>query len=140
MNFLTEDDFRAVCDQQTLNVIDQADAANLDRAESYAIEEVSSYLRSRYDTAAAFAATGAGRNSQLVMVVADVALYHLVAWLPKRIGFEIRETRYNQAMAWLRDVQAGRAMPSLPTPTDTAGNPAGQPVRYGGWRKSGYQY
>ncbi len=140
MRFLTQDDFKAVCDAQTLNVIDQADTDNLNRAENYAIEEISSYLRSRYDTAVAFAATGSDRNNHLVMIVADVALYHLIAWLPKRIGFEIRETRYNQALSWLRDVQAGRATPDLPVPTDTAGNPTAQPVRYGGWRKSGYQY
>ena len=58
MTFLTIDDFKAVCDMQTLNVINQADTGNLDRAERYAIEEVSSYLRSRFDTAAAFSASG----------------------------------------------------------------------------------
>lgn len=158
MTFLTIDDFKAVCDQQTLNVIDQADTANLDRAERYAIEEVSSYLRSRYDVAAVFNPQPADRsdntpspctdpsadthrNDYLVMIVADVCLYHLVAWLPKRIGFEIRETRYKQAIEWLKDVQAGKAMPDLPVPTDPdTGAPASQPVRYGGWRKSEYQY
>ena len=119
MTFLTTEDFKTVCDPQTLTVINQSDTANLDRAECYAIEEVSSYLRTRY----------------------DVALYHLVSWLPKRIGFEIRETRYNQAIAWLKDVQSGKATPDLPTPTDpTTGQETSQPVRYGGWGKSEYQY
>lgn len=141
MNFLTIDDFKAVCDPQTLSVINQDDTANLDRAENYAIEEVSSYLRTRYDTVAAFAATGNNRNGFLVMIVADVCLYHLIAWLPKRIGFDIRETRYNQAIAWLKDVQAGKATPDLPLPTDPAtGQETSQPVRYGGWGKSNYQY
>lgn len=141
MNFLTIDDFKTVCDPQTLTVINQDDTANLDRAERYAIEEVSSYLRTRYDVAMAFSRTGDQRNGFLVMIVADVALYHLVAWLPKRIGFEIRETRYNQAIAWLKDVQSGKATPDLPTPTDpTTGQETSQPVRYGGWSKSEYQY
>lgn len=141
MTFLSTDDFKAVCDPQTLNVINQSDTANLDRAECYAIEEVSSYLRTRYDVAATFSMSGQQRNGYLVMIVADVALYHLVAWLPKRIGFEIRETRYNQAIAWLKDVQAGKASPDLPTPTDpTTGQETSQPVRYGGWGKSEYQY
>lgn len=141
MNFLTIDDFKAVCDTQTLTVINQNDTANLDRAENYAIEEVASYLRTRYDTSAAFSTAGASRNNFLVMIVADVCLYHLVAWLPKRIGFEIREARYKQAIDWLKDVQSGKATPDLPTPTDPAtGEASSQPVRYGGWRKSDYQY
>lgn len=141
MVFLSIDDFKAVCDPQTLNVINQADVANLDRAETYAIEEVSSYLRTRYDTATAFAATGSARNSYLVMIVADVCLYHLIAWLPKRIGFDIRETRYKQAIDWLKDVQAGKATPDLPLPVDPGtGEITAQPIRYGGWQKSQYQY
>ncbi len=142
MTFLSTDDFKAVCDPQTLNVINQADPDNLDRAERYAIEEVSSYLRTRYDVNAAFnPSPETNRNGYLVMIVADVALYHLVAWLPKRIGFEIRETRYKQAIAWLKDVQSGKATPDLPTPTDpTTGQESSQPVRFGGWGKSEYQY
>ncbi len=141
MTFLTIDDFKTVCDPQTLTVINQSDTANLDRAECYAIEEVSSYLRTRYDVATTFSMSGQQRNGFLVMIVADVALYHLVSWLPKRIGFEIRETRYNQAIAWLKDVQSGKATPDLPTPTDpTTGQETSQPVRYGGWGKSEYQY
>lgn len=141
MDFLTTEDFKPVCDPQTLTVIDQADPVNLDRAERYAIEEVSSYLRTRYDASAALSASGEQRNAYLVMIMADVALYHLVAWLPKRIGFDIRETRYKQAIDWLRDVQAGKATPDLPLPTDPAtGQVSSQPVRYGGWQKSEYQY
>lgn len=141
MTFLTIDDFKTVCDPQTLTVINQSDTANLDRAECYAIEEVSSYLRTRYDVAATFSMSGQQRNGYLVMIVADVALYHLVAWLPKRIGFEIRETRYKQAIEWLKDVQSGKATPDLPTPIDpTTGQETSQPVRYGGWSKSEYQY
>jgi len=141
MTFLTPEDFYAVCDQQTLTVIHQDDDVNLDRAEKYAIEEVSSYLRTRYDVAATFSKQGDQRNGYLVMIVADVALYHLIAWLPKRIGFEIRQTRYNAAIAWLKDVQAGKATPDLPTPTDPAtGEETQQPVRYGGWKRSEYQY
>ncbi|MCQ2298734.1 MAG: DUF1320 domain-containing protein [Bacteroidales bacterium] len=141
MNFLSIDDFKTVCDHQTLTVIDQNDSSNLDRAESYAIEEVASYLRTRYDVSATFSKSGDQRNGYLVMIVADVALYHLVSWLPKRIGFDTRETRYNQAITWLKDVQSGKATPDLPTPTDPdTGKETSQPVRYGGWGKSEYQY
>ena len=140
MAFLTKDDFKAVCDPATLEVIDQADDQNRERAIGYAMEEVSSYLRSRYDVNKAFSKEGSERNQQLVMIVCDVALYHLVAWLPKRIGFEIRETRYNNAISWLKDVQSGKATPDLPVLTNDAGEDIGNPVRYGGWEKSNYMY
>ncbi|MBR3565339.1 MAG: DUF1320 family protein [Paludibacteraceae bacterium] len=140
MAFITKDDFKAVCDPATLEVIDQTDNDNLNRAIGYAKEEVASYLRSRYDVDKAFSKEGNDRNPQLVMILCDVALYHLVAWLPKRIGFEIRETRYNNAISWLKDVQSGKATPDLDPLTNDKGEDIGNPVRYGGWEKSEYMY
>lgn len=140
MAFLNKTDFKAVCDPVTLDVINQADDENLNRAIGYALEEVASYLRSRFNVAAAFAKEGSERNAQLVMIVCDVALYHLVAWLPKRIGFEIRETRYNNAIDWLKNVQAGKTTPDLPPLTNETGDDIGNPIRYGGWEKSEYMY
>lgn len=137
---ITKDDFKAVCDPATLEVIDQTDDDNLNRAIGYAMEEVASYLRSRYDVDKAFSKEGNERNPQLVMILCDVALYHLVAWLPKRIGFEIRETRYNNAISWLKDVQSGKATPDLDPLTNDEGEDIGNPVRYGGWDKSEYMY
>lgn len=140
MDFLTQDDFISVCDSQTLSVINQNDTPTFERGVRYAIEEIKSYLSARYDMDQAFALTGAQRNDQLVMITCDIALYHLVAWLPKRIGFEIREIRYKNAIAWLKDVQAGKASPNLPPNTNDQGEDIGTPVRYGGWDKSKYDY
>lgn len=140
MNFLLKTDFKAVCDEPTLGVIDQADDNNLARAEKYAIEEISSYMRSRYNIALAFSKSGNERNAQLVMITCDVALYHLIAWLPKRIGFEIREKRYEKAIAWLKDVQAGKATPDIPVMTDESGKDIGTPISYGGIERSEYGY
>jgi phage gp36-like protein len=138
--FLTEDDYKAVCDAQSLDVIQQSDEETRLRAEKYAKEEISSYIRSRYDVQAAFAAAGDERNSQLVMITADIALYHLVAWLPKKTGFEIRETRYNNAIKWLVMVQKGEASPDLPVLTDGAGNDIGTPMKYGSMTPNKYDY
>ena len=140
MEFLSKTDFEAVCDKPTLEVINQANDDNMSRAERYAIEEVSSYLRSRYDIAQAYSRTGDERNQQLVMITCDIALYHLVAWLPKRIGFEIREVRYNQAINWLRDVQKGNATPDIPVKTTEQGEDIGTPVVFGGLDKATYMW
>lgn len=139
MKFLNIDDFKAVVDSVTLDVIHQSDTLNLARAENYALEEISSYLRGRYDMAAAFASTTT-RNNQLVMVCADITLYHLISWLPKRIGFEIRETRFKSALDWLKDVQAGKATPDLPLITDDAGTDIGTPIKFGSRPKATNDY
>lgn len=141
MKFLTKEDFNAVCDDQTLAVINQQNEENLSRSENYAIEEISSYLRSKYDVASVFSSIGEQRNAQIVMICCDIALYHLIAWLPKRIGFEIREIRYKRAIEWLESVQASKASPDLPPLTKDDGS--GQIVsnfRYHSWQKNNYEY
>lgn len=138
MKFLNKEDFNVVCDDNTLSVIHQQSDANLDKAEAYAIEEVSSYLRSRYDIDKALSETN--RNAQLIMILCDIALYHLISWLPKRIGFEIREIRYKSAIAWLKDVAKGNASPNIPTKTNEQGEDIGTPVNFGSWGQSKYDY
>lgn len=141
MKFLTTEDFKQVCDDQTLSVINQQNDDNLSRAESYAIEEISSYLRSKYDVIKTFSAIGEERNPQIVMYCCDIALYHLIAWLPKRIGFEIREIRYKRAIEWLESVQNSKASPDLPLllSEDGSGDVISN-FRYGSWKKNVYEY
>lgn len=134
--FLNQDDFSAVCDAATLDVIQQSSEEIRQRAEAYAIEEISAYLRGRYDMEAAYAAAGTERNSQLVMMTVDVALYHLIAWLPKKMGFEIREIRYRRVIEMLVDVHNKLSM-NLPLYTDpVTGDPdTANPVKYGSLKK-----
>ena len=147
--FLTIDDYKAVVDSRTLEVINQSDPENLLRAERYAVEEISGYLRAvesaktgvrPYDVAAAFAAEGEARNSQLVMYAVDVALYHLIAWLPQRIGFEIRETRYKRAIEWLEGVQEGKILIDVEhiEPDPDSDGDDGHAIRWGTWGKNKY--
>lgn len=134
--FLQTEDYAAVTDTITLDVIQQSDDTIRARAEAYAIEEISAYLRARYDMEAAYAATGEARNKQLVMMTADVALYHLAAWMPARMGFDIREIRYNAVIKTLIDVHKKLIM-DLPTYTDpiTGETDTANPVKFGSWTK-----
>jgi phage gp36-like protein len=148
--FLTIDDYKAVVDSRTLDVINQSDPENLQRAERYAIEEIAGYLRAvesaktgirPYDVAAAFAKEGAERNQQLVMYTVDVALYHLIAWLPQRIGFEIRDIRYKRAIEWLQEVQEGKILIDIAhIEPDPDNDDAGHAIRWGSWGKNSYQW
>lgn len=138
MNFLLEQDFTIICDKQTLDTIYQSDSSHLDKAEKYAIEEVCSYIGDKYDMQAAFSTSD--RNEQLVMITCDIAIYHLIAWLPKKMGFEIRETRYNRAIQWLTSVSKGTVTPALPVKQDEQGNDAPTAIRYGSQGQSQYTY
>lgn len=51
--FLTVDDYRPVCDQYEFEQITQNEDIRL-AAEAAAVEQISSYLRNRYDTDACF--------------------------------------------------------------------------------------
>lgn len=133
--FINDEDYRVVIGEQALKVISQISDDNRANAEEEAIEEISSYLRPKYDTSALFSAEGNERNKLIVMYTCDIALYHMAASLPQKMGTEIRKERYDRAIKWLEGVQAGKNVPDLPVSTDEEGNPVGFPMVYGCQKK-----
>lgn len=115
--FLTDNDYAVVIGEDSLKVVSRASAENRANAELEAIEEISGYLRPVYDCGAIFAAEGSSRNSLIVMRAVDIALYHLIASMPQKMGIEIRKERYDRAIEWLEDVQSGKITPDLPLVT-----------------------
>lgn len=112
--FLTEEDFRAVIREDRLEEIVEGDPKLLADAERKAAAEMESYLAPRFDVGAALSARGDERHPALVMFLADMALYHLHSRInPGRIA-QLRNDRYDAAVAWLRDVAKGLLDPGLP--------------------------
>ncbi len=111
--FTAEQDY-IVISQDALRIYQQSEDSNRQQAERIAIEKVSGYLRSKYDVAKIFAATEQERNPMILLCVIDIVLYHLNAWLPQKMGHEIREERYNEAIDYLADIQKGTIIPDLP--------------------------
>lgn len=132
--FIQEEDYRVVIGEQALKVISQVTPENHENAESEAIEEISGYLRPKYDVDAIFAAEGSDRNKLIVMYAVDCALYHMAASLPQKMGMEIRKERYERAIKWLEAVQSGKIVPDLPAATDDDGQDIGS-MSYGCQRK-----
>lgn len=129
--FLQEEDYRVVIGEQALKVISQVSAETCSNAEQHAMEEIASYLRPKYDAGAIFNAMGQCRNSLIVMYACDMALYHMAASLPQKMGMEIRKERYERAVKWLESVQAGKVIPDLPTAnTGENGEEIGQTIVY----------
>lgn len=128
--FITEEDYRVVIGDNALKVVSQVSPGNRANAEAEAREEISGYLRPKYDCDALFAAEGDARNRLVVMYTCDIALYHMSASLPQKMGSEIREERYKRAVEWLEGVQAGKIIPDLPLALDGDGEPAGGMLAY----------
>lgn len=119
--FLTDNDYAVVIGEDSLKVVSRASEENRTNAELEAIEEISGYLRPVYDCNAIFSSEGSERNPLIVMRTVDVALYHLVASMPQKMGIEIRKERYDRAIRWLEDIQSGRISPDLPMVSEDDG-------------------
>lgn len=129
--FIQEIDYKIVIGETALKVVTQADQETRANAELEAVEEIAGYLRPKYDCAAIFGAEGGNRNRQVLMYACDIALYHMAASLPNKMGMEIREKRYEMAIKWLKDVQAGIVIPDLPLSTTETGEFAAPSIRFG---------
>lgn len=128
--FITEEDYKVVIGDSALKVVSQTSQKNRTNAEQEAREEISGYLRPKYDCEAVFAAEGDTRNKLIIMYTCDIALYHMSASQPQKMGAEIREERYKRAIKWLEGVQAGKILPDLPLAVDEDGEPTGDMFAY----------
>lgn len=118
MDFIERIDYKTLIDKQALAVLEQTDEDNRQRAEQMAREELEDYLSGRYNLNRAFSQTGSARNMRLVMMCMDIALYHMVSWIPGNMGLSIREKRYEKAVKWLEEVRDGKLNPNLPLKGD----------------------
>ena len=128
-----------LADARTLELLQRQDESVRRRAEAVAMEQVACYLRGRCDIDGIFSARGNERPDIIVCAVADIALYHMISWLPQRMGWEIRKERYDNTLAWLAAVQAGKVDPGLPELPAENGEPSGE-VLWGGARKNRFDW
>ena len=137
--FIQEEELRSVAYSYQLEQIVENDATILHMAIEAATEEVRGYLSSRYDTTAAFAATGADRNPLLVEITKDIALWYIIRLSNVDIIYEPVKERYDRAVQWLDRVARGTITPDLPAATDENGDYI-QPLRCGSMPKQQYDY
>lgn len=134
------DDYKSVCDEFELEQVGANEPERL-KAEQAAKEQICSYLRHRYDTKAAFAKEGDERNAMLVQCAVNITLWLMIHRLPQNMGHERRECLYEESVKWLKDVQASKASPDLPTYTGEDGTTdTHNPIRYGSMPASKYDY
>lgn len=129
--FLTDEDYKAVCDDFELELL-QANTEIRQQAEKAAMEKISSYTRDRYDMDKAFAQQGDCRNPMLVDCAVNISIYIMVHRLPQSMGSDRRIQLYEDSIKWLRDVQASKASPDMPKYVSEDGDTdSHNPVRFG---------
>lgn len=128
MAFLTIDELNTHIYGENSDVISREDDTIPQAAVDGAIAEAKSYLR-KFDVTAVFNATGSSRNALLLIFVKDIAVWHYIQLANPGIDIELREKRYNAAIAWLKGVQKGDISPDLPESDDET--TASGPIQFG---------
>lgn len=111
--FIKIEDYDASIHRDILDSITREDTAIVEICEDRAIQEMKSYLSDRYDVAALFPnAPGDGgtdtRNSLVLMMAIDIAVYHLFCIHNPQKMSSIRKDRYDRAVEWLKQVMRGQ--------------------------------
>jgi len=121
--FITDDDYSVLIRDEIKDLLlEEYSDTKLRSAEQMAIDQVKNYLSGKYDVSAIFNKEGSERNSHVVMIVIDCALYHLyTSTIPRKMP-EIRSQRYQDAIDWLKLVAKGDNTADLPKPVDDNGN------------------
>lgn len=123
MPFITEDDYSVLIRNEIKNILlENYSPGKLKTAENMGIAQVKKRLAGRYDISKIFSAVGDERDSYIVMITLDCALYHLyTATVPNKIP-TIRAERYQDALDWLKSVAKGEEETDLPKIKDDSGN------------------
>lgn len=104
MAFLAQSDYLQVIQEDILTMVTENNPTNRLMAENSSMEQMKSYLCTRYDVTAIFAAHGNDRNGLIVQLLIDITLYHLHARIDPEMIPDIRRERYKNAIEWLKDV------------------------------------
>jgi phage gp36-like protein len=121
--FITPQELETHLYKENIEVISREDETILTAAIDAACEETYGYLGG-YDREAIFSAEENKRNGLLLLFVKDIAVWHFVNLCNAGTDLALRQSRYERAVAWLRQVQKGEVTPRLPIiDHDGDGNP-----------------
>ena len=114
--FISKEDFDATVHRDILEAITRQDDAVVEICTDRAISEMRCYLSGRYDCDAVFSATGKERNQLVLMMLTDIAVYHLFCLHNPQKLSQMRKDRYERAVEWLKAVRRGDiSVDGLPT-------------------------
>ena len=92
--FVELTDYDASIHRDILDALVREDEAVIEVCEDRAVAEMRCYLSKRYDCDKIFSATGTNRNQLVLMMVIDIAVYHIFCiHNPQKLS-QIRKDRY----------------------------------------------
>ncbi len=125
--FIKDSDYDVLIRTEIKNILlENYSITKLQSAEQMAISQIKNYLAGRYDVALIFTPLEVGaiedfRNSFIVMITIDCALYHLYCSIaPNKIP-EHRSNRYQDALDWLKSMLETNKKADLPLLTNEQG-------------------
>lgn len=102
--FIDIKDYDASVHREILDALVRDDETLVEICEDRAISEMRSYLNKRYDCNMIFSETGEKRNQLILMMVIDIAVYHIFCiHNPMKLS-QVRKDRYERAVEWMRAV------------------------------------
>ena len=117
MAFLSPEELGTHLYNENVETIARSDKTILLAAIDAAIAEAYGYLGA-YDREAIFSATKEKRNALLLTFVKDIAVWHFVCLCNAGTEIQLRQDRYDRAIAWLKAVQRAEIKPNLPILND----------------------
>lgn len=102
--FVDIKDYDASVHREILDALVRDDETLVEICEDRAIAEMRGYLSKRYDCNAIFSASGEDRNQLILMMVIDIAVYHIFCiHNPQKLS-QVRKDRYERAVEWMKAV------------------------------------
>lgn len=102
--FVDIKDYDASVHREIIDALVRDDETLVEICEDRAIAEMRGYLSKRYDSNAIFSAVGEERNQLVLMMVIDIAVYHIFCiHNPQKLS-QVRKDRYERAVEWMKAV------------------------------------
>ena len=102
--FVELTDYDASIHRDILDALVREDETVIEVCEDRAIAEMRCYLSKRYDCDRIFSATAESRNQLVLMMVIDIAVYHIFCiHNPQKLS-QVRKDRYERAVEWMKAV------------------------------------
>lgn len=112
--YLSTEELKSAIYNDKIAYITEDDASITEQAVAAAIEEVRSYLSTRYDAEAVFTAEGAERNALVLETVKVLAVWQIIKLCNSEMIYEQWRERYDRSIKFLVGVADGKITPSLP--------------------------
>ena len=131
MAYVTTNDYTLLIQDVNLQQIISSNVAIREQAELMAAGEARSYLIQKYKFDEELSKTTTARDPQLLNYIIDMVIYHLHSRISPRNIPELRTTRYENAIDWLKMCAKGDCTPKLEIQTT-----GGRAIRWGSQSKN----